>query len=159
DGLEIVARPPRRQTLGLYATRRRGSDARPYRTLLRRVDPIQGSCDCADFLRSSLGLCKHLLAVLEDVASRPQALEAAGREPAPSASLLWHPIRPLSGPGDWLEQVRWIGGAPDRSLRRWLRRVHGSGWSPEVPRDPERRRELVDALLVSVGHGQDDPAL
>ena len=40
DGLQIVSRPPRGQLLGLYATRRRGSSSRPYRTLLRRVEPI-----------------------------------------------------------------------------------------------------------------------
>jgi len=40
DGLQIVARPPRGRILGLYATRRAGSPARPYRTLLRRVEPI-----------------------------------------------------------------------------------------------------------------------
>jgi hypothetical protein len=69
DGLQIVSRPAAGGLLGLYMTRRKGSPARPYRTLLRRVEPIEGSCDCADFLRSSLGLCKHLLVVLEDVAS------------------------------------------------------------------------------------------
>ena len=64
DGLHIVSRPVGGRILGLYATRRKGSPARPYRTLLRRVEPVEGSCDCADFLRSSLGLCKHLLAAV-----------------------------------------------------------------------------------------------
>jgi hypothetical protein len=59
DGLQIVARPPRGRILGRYATRRRGSASRPYRTVLRGIEPLAGSCDCADFLRSSLGLCKH----------------------------------------------------------------------------------------------------
>src|SRR5688572_29485379 len=62
DGLQIISRPAGGRILGLYATRRKGSPARPYRTLLRRVEPVEGSCDCPDFLRSSLGLCKHLLA-------------------------------------------------------------------------------------------------
>src|SRR5207244_11790422 len=65
DEIQIVGRP-RGRLLGLYATRRRGSRARPYRTLLRRIEPIEGSCECADFLRSSLGLCKHLVAAGED---------------------------------------------------------------------------------------------
>ncbi|MGH9576476.1 MAG: SWIM zinc finger family protein, partial [Terriglobales bacterium] len=109
DRLQIVARPPRGQLLGLYATRRRGSSARPYRTLLRSVEPIHGSCDCPDFLRSSLGLCKHLLTVLEVVASRPRAFEKAGRESILNASpLCGDPIRPLTGPGDGRAQVRWI---------------------------------------------------
>ena len=79
DQLHVVARPPHGRRLGFYVTRRPGSHARPYRTLLRGIEPIEGSCDCADFLRSSLGLCKHLLTVLEHVASRPGRLnEAAG---------------------------------------------------------------------------------
>src|SRR6202163_159637 len=68
DEIQIVRRPSGR-LLGLYATRRQGSHARPYRTLLRRIEPLDGSCECADFLRSSLSLCKHLVAVLEDVVS------------------------------------------------------------------------------------------
>src|SRR2546428_9155920 len=97
DGLQIVTRPRCGGPLGLYATRRQGSAARPYRTLLRCVEPIQGSCSCPDFLRSSLGLCKHLLAVLEDIASKPRASERARRAAALDATpLRWDPIRPLT---------------------------------------------------------------
>jgi len=160
DALQILARPPRGQLLGLYATGRRGSSARPYRTLLRRVEPVWGSCDCADFLRSSLGLCKHLLAVLEDMASRPRAFDKASREPIPNASpLCWDPIRPLTGRGDWLAQVRWVDGTPDHSLRQWLHPTKGGGWTLEVPEGPARRLELVDALLGSLRDGRGDPAL
>ena len=42
DGLQIVSRPGGGRVLGPYATRRKGSPARPYRTLLRGVDPIAG---------------------------------------------------------------------------------------------------------------------
>src|SRR5437867_4012105 len=126
DRLQIVARPRKGRRLGLYATRRAGSSARPYRTLLRRLEPIEGSCDCADFLRSSLGLCKHLLTVLEDVASRRGGLGEAGREPIPNSSpLRWDPVRPLTGPGDWLTRIRWVGGQPDRDLRRWFHAGNG----------------------------------
>jgi len=119
DQLQIVARPPKGRRLGLYATRRSGSPARPYRTLLRSIEPFEGSCDCADFLRSSLGLCKHLLTVLEDVASRRGGLKETGREPIPNSSpLRWDPVRPLTGSGDWLARVCWVGGPPDRDLRR-----------------------------------------
>jgi hypothetical protein len=160
DGLQIVSRPGGRRLLGLYATRRKGSPARPYRTLLRRVEPVEGSCDCADFLRSSLGLCKHLLAVLEDVTSRPRALEKARRELGPSASpLRWDPVRPLTGPGDWLAQVRWVDGTPDRGLGRWLRPVNGGGFTLDVPTAPGRRLQLVEALLGSLGDGRSEPAL
>ena len=160
DGLQIVARPPRGQLLGLYATRRRGSPALPYRTLLRRVEPIQGSCDCADFLRSSLGLCKHLLTVLEDVASKRRAFEQARHEPIPNASpLCWDPIRPLTGPGDWLAQVRWVDGTPAGGLRRWLCPAKEGGWRLAVPSGPEPRLELVEELLRCLRDGHGDPAL
>ena len=97
DQLRIVARPPKGRRLGLYATRRAGSPAHPYRTLLRGIEPTEGSCDCADVLRSSLGLCKHLLTVLEDVASRRGGLDEAGREPTLNSSpLRWDPVRPLT---------------------------------------------------------------
>jgi superfamily II DNA or RNA helicase len=160
DGLQIVARPPQARLLGLYATRRHGSSSRPYRTLLRGVEPLSGSCDCADFLRSSLGLCKHLLTVLEDVVSRRRALDRARSEPAPHASpLSWDPIRPLTGPGDWLAQVRWVNGTPDRGLRQWLHPAKGSGFALDVPKEPERRLALVDELLGALRGGHGDPAL
>jgi hypothetical protein len=160
DGLKIVSRPGGGRLFGLYATRRKGSQARPYRTLLRRVEPVEGSCDCADFLRSSLGLCKHLLAVLEDATSKPRALEKARRAPAPSASpLRWDPVRPLTGPGDWLAQVRWVDGTPDRGLERWLRPAKGGGFTLDVPKTPERRLRLLEALLGSLRDGRGEPAL
>jgi hypothetical protein len=160
DGLQIVSRPRGGRLLGLYATRRKGSPARPYRTLLRRVDPIEGHCDCPDFLRSSLGLCKHLLAVLEDVTARPRAFEKARREPAPDGPpLRWDPVRPLTGPGDWLAQVRWVDGTPPARLRRWLRLTGAGGFTVEVPKRVERRLDLVDALLGALGDGRGEPAL
>ena len=79
DDIRIVGRP-RGRLLGLYRTRRHGLVARPYRTLLRRIEPIEGSCECADFLRNSLGLCKHLVTVLEDVA--PQRRRCDGIQSA-----------------------------------------------------------------------------
>jgi superfamily II DNA or RNA helicase len=160
DGLQIVSRPAGGRLRGLYATRRRGSAARPYRTYLRAVDPIEGSCDCADFLRSSLGLCKHLLAVLEDVFSKPRALEKARREAAPAASALrWDPIRPLSGRGDWLAQVRWVDGSPDRGLARWLRPAKGGRFAVEVPEASAHRLRLVNQLIRSLRDGNAEPAL
>jgi hypothetical protein len=161
DQLQIVARPPRGRRLGLYATTRRaGSPARPYRTLLRRIEPVDGSCDCADFLRSSLGLCKHLLAVLDDLASKRGGLAEAGREPMPNPSpLRWDPVRPLTGPGDWLARVLWIDGPPDRDLRRWFRPGDNDRWTLDVPATREARLGAVDALLGVLGRGHAEPAL
>jgi hypothetical protein len=145
DEIQIVRRP-RRQPLGLYATRRRGSRATPYRTLLRRIEPLDGSCECADFLRNSLALCKHLVAVLEHLSSkrRRSAVEPdSAREPMP---LRWDPVRPLTGPGDWLARVCWVDGTPDRNLRRWFRPASGC-WTVTVPDAPRQRLALDPASV------------
>src|SRR4051812_7682360 len=71
DELRVERRPEGGKVLGLYATRRRGSAARPYQTVVTGLDPIEGRCDCPDFLKNSLGLCKHVLAVLEFLHARP----------------------------------------------------------------------------------------
>lgn len=118
DALRQESRP-KRPFLGVQTTRRAGraGGPRPYVTVLHSVDPPAGSCDCPDFLKNSLGLCKHLMIVLESVYARPERLRAARREQAQRAAkpgewLQFHPIRPLSGLGDWLQQVRWHLGAP-----------------------------------------------
>lgn len=135
DGLAIASRPSGGRLLGTYATRRKGSSARPYQTLILHVDPLDGSCDCPDFLRSSLGICKHLAAVLQDLASKPRVFERArSEEPPQLPGPRWNPVRPLTGPGDWLAQVR-----P----------------SVSIPAKPEKRLALVEYLLGEVC----DPAL
>jgi hypothetical protein len=158
DEIQIVGRP-RRGPLGLYATRRRGSGARSYRTLLRRIEPLDGSCECADFLRNSLGLCKHLIAVVEHVFSKRRRSDVE-LELAPEAvPLRWDPVRPLTGVGDWLARIRWVDGTPARNLRRWLHPVPGKGWTVAVPDAPEQRLALVDRLLGALRDGSADPAL
>jgi hypothetical protein len=157
DDIQIIRRP-RSGPLGLYATRRHGSGARPYRTLLRRIEPLDGSCECADFLRSSLGLCKHLVAVLEDVALKRRGA-AVERESPPEPPLRWDPVRPMTGLGDWLARVRWVNGTPDRDLRRWLRPASERGWSIAVPEAPQQRLALVDRLLGTLRDGNGEPAL
>ena len=157
DEIQIVRRP-RGRLLGLYATRRRGSRARPYHTLLRGIEPVDGSCECADFLRNSLGLCKHLVAVLEDVVSKRRRVDIES-EAAPASALRWDPIRPLTGVGDWLARVRWIDGMPDRDLRRSLHPARGKGWAVAVPEAAPRRLVLVDRLLGALRDGKSEPAL
>ncbi|MBI3854724.1 MAG: DEAD/DEAH box helicase [Planctomycetes bacterium] len=139
DGLAIASRPAGAKLLGNYSTRRKGSSARPYQTLLLQIDPLDGSCDCPDFLRSSLGICKHLIAVLEDLASKPRLFERAREEASPRpASSRWHPVRPLTGAGDWLAQIH-----------------------PPVPipSKPEKRLALVEYLLGDLRDGRREPAL
>jgi superfamily II DNA or RNA helicase len=119
DGLCIVASPPRGATLGPYSTARapasRGRRARrdaqrvqrPYVTLLEGLRPLSGSCDCPDYVRSSLGLCKHLLVVLDAVHRKGLSGEAENarvRRPraatALRARLTWSASLPLLGPLD-----------------------------------------------------------
>ena len=178
DVLRIASRPPNGRILGLYTTRRRTSKARPYQTTIVGVDPIEARCDCPDFVKNALGVCKHVLSVLEDIHDRPRALKKALAEQAklrdhPRPGLAWNPIRPLTGEGDWLERVSWVApngaakgaGASDKpAILRWFRQAGGS-WnlrSSYLDR-PERRLELVnellDALPARITSPQDDPAL
>ncbi|MQA31573.1 MAG: hypothetical protein GEU82_17355 [Luteitalea sp.] len=157
DEIQIVKRP--RGRLGLYATRRGGSRARPYRTLLRRTEPLDGSCECADFLRNSLGVCKHLVAVLEYVISKRRRGDVDRESAVEPAPLRWDPIRPLTGTGDWLARIRWVDGTPDPDLRRRLRPANGSGWTITVPGASPQRLRLVSRLLAVLRDGNDEPAL
>jgi superfamily II DNA or RNA helicase len=138
DELRVASRPGRQSRLGRYATRRRGSTARPYTTELYSLEPLCASCDCPDFIRSALGICKHVLTVLEDLRqsrrgggrtrSGPALSRAEGGSltsaPAESGSLIsacpkgasfplpllaWSPVRPLTGAGDWMARIRWTG--------------------------------------------------
>jgi hypothetical protein len=158
DEIQIVERP-RGQRLGLYATRRHGSRARPYRTLLRRIEPLDGSCECADFLRNSLGLCKHLVAVLEHVVSKRRRGDVERTSVPEPVPLRWDPVRPLTGLGDWLARIRWVDGTPARDLRRWLRPADGHGWTVAVPEASQQRLALVDRLLAALPDGNGEPAL
>ena len=156
DGLRVSSRPAK-GALGEYETRRAREEARPYRTVLRRLDPLEASCDCRDFLRGALGLCKHVAAVLAALAARPRAWQAAlAAEPLRAARGLlgWDPVRPLTGPGRWCERLRWTGAQPPGSGRRWGRLeadtwVLRETWSDQ----PARRLELVETLL-GLGRGR-----
>lgn len=70
DELRVVDHP--RGDLGDYRTARPGAtrkSQRPYITRVCALDPIETSCACPDFLRSSLGVCKHGLAVAPEVST------------------------------------------------------------------------------------------
>jgi len=164
DGLVVASRPPRGAVLGEYTTRARArpgkkepvarrSGPRPYRTLLEGVEPLRGSCTCADYIRGSLGVCKHLLVVLDDVLSKrgraarveveQRALEARPKQGA----LRWLPVRPLLGPGDRLAGLRWEGNGSSSSgagrLGRWLPSGHPE---PTELADLGRRQTFLRAL-------------
>jgi hypothetical protein len=171
DELRIETRPEGRRMLGLYTTRRRGSQARPYRTTISGVDPLEGRCDCPDFLKNSLALCKHTLAVLESLHAKPGLLKRALKEQQSLAGgsrrgPVWDPIRPLVGPGDWLEAVKWVepvgAGEPGprlASAREWFRPAKNGamGLRSSYRDDPARRLELVESLLKAVPARAADP--
>jgi superfamily II DNA or RNA helicase len=165
DGLRVARRPNGTTPLGLYETRRPRGRARPYRTWLETAEPLEGSCDCPDFARSSLGLCKHLLTVLDEIGRKPRLWERALRSRASARTrmprLLWDPVRPLRGPGDWLARVRVSvppagqkqrGALPSalHPLRRHFRPgPNGEVWTlDDAPLEsPTERLALVTGLL------------
>ena len=161
DGLRIATPPAGREPFGIYTTRRSREQARPYRTLLACVQPLQGSCDCPDFLRSSLGLCKHLLTVVDALAARPRKMEKALSSTLHADGawkLTWDPLRPLLGRGNWLERVRLVPGdgeklpAKDslRRIRKWFTPGGDHGWriAESFEEDPRRRLRLVEDLAA-----------
>ncbi len=174
DELRVAARPDDGRVLGLYATRRKGSVGRPYRTVIAGIDPIDARCDCPDFPKNSLGVCKHILTVLELIHARPRVLQRAHaeQEANPQAlptGLRWDPIRPLTGPGDWLEHVSWLGplGTKGAAARAsvWFRTGRDGALTLRKTYNdvPAKRLDLVNDLLALAGPGArglaHDPAL
>jgi hypothetical protein len=158
DALEVASRPAGRSVYGLYKTKRAGSSERPYTTLLAGIEPLRASCDCADFVRNSLGICKHVLTVLQDIAGRgyridPGHTPPTAKERLGQARVLWHPVRPLTGKGDWLERVRLIANGCDGALltklRTWFCRNDAGALSlhSAYADKPRERLEVVNALL------------
>jgi hypothetical protein len=159
DALEVASRPPGKTLYGLYRTKRAGSSERPYTTLLAGIEPLRASCDCADFVRNSLGICKHVLTVLDDIARRGYRIEPGHIPPAVTERsgqpcLLWHPVRPLTGQGDWLERVRLIADGGDgpvlAKLSKWFRRSDTGALTlhSTYADKPQERLEVVRALQL-----------
>ena len=147
DNLRVEARPAEGRLLGLYVTRRTGSGSRPYRTVLLGVDPIEGRCDCPDFLKNSLGLCKHVLVVLEHLHARPRLLQQATKEQEWSDRSARK--RSSLGPDPPAHGHRRLAGS--RRLERRLRGRQstvrsGRAGSPMVPLEPGRQRVSEEQL-------------
>ncbi len=176
DELSVEQRPPRGAPWGRYvltgqrqqpggARRSKKAELRPYAVELYGLAPLAASCNCADFLRSSLGLCKHLLVALEDLAQRRKKLPAfdvAGLPPSARPWLSWNPVRAWTGAGDRLEGLRWDSamftteraakprgkGASARAARAAAAALAAGAPAPELLRDPAGRSALVEALLA-----------
>ncbi len=173
EGLRVHRRP-QAGFHGDYQTARRAKGQRPYTTRLERLEPLRGSCSCPDFRGNSLGLCKHLLAVLEDLARHPAAVRRALVQAEPrrqTPALRWQPNKPLAGDGDWLRQVvlDWppsVGrsSAAWQALRRRFTARDGAlVLADPHAGDPAARMELLEALQATASRrtGRDgaDPAL
>lgn len=168
-----VARRPK-GGIGTYVTRRRRSATRPYRTELAGIDPLSASCDCPDFLRNALGLCKHVLVALDDLHRRRPQTGAAATGQGLRPVLRWQPIRPMTGADDWLERIVWQ--APETRGQRKSGRYHrarrwfawhsdGSGRVANTHRGkPAERLAMVRDLLTFAtladagGHSHADAA-
>ena len=81
DGLRIDARPGGGQSARpLRDEAEEDRTSGPIPRCWTAVEPIEASCDCPDFLKNSLGVCKHILTVLEHLYSRPRLLQQALKE-------------------------------------------------------------------------------
>ena len=66
---------------GMYVTRRPGAGSRPYSTMIQEVDPVEGRCDCPDFVKNSLGICRaHPRRDRPPDTQRPRLLQQAKKE-------------------------------------------------------------------------------
>jgi hypothetical protein len=156
DGLAVVGRPARGAVYGEYTTGRgERRDRRAPRPYVTAIEPspggpvLGGSCDCADFVRSSLGLCKHMLVVLDALHAERGGLP--DREPArpPSrARLVWDPRLPLLGPLDRLAGLRLEAAAGAPLLPAPLRRAldGGGAIAARACGDPHARLDLLTRL-------------
>jgi hypothetical protein len=161
EQLKVAERPRGRAVLGPYRTRRPKEAPRPYRTYLHSMAPLHVACDCPDYTKGGLGVCKHGLAVLHDIGGRPRVLARALVQRASGPVAYWHPIQPLQGPVDRLAAVR----VPDpaalpKALRALLTPGPGPArLRPAALRGAVARRRTVELLQALVDRANPDPAL
>jgi superfamily II DNA or RNA helicase len=154
-----VVEAPGRGPWGRYQVARADADGTlPYDVRLLSVAPVRGSCDCADYLRGSLGLCKHLLAVLAHLARKPRAFQEILKIPTSREmrrpAIVWDAAMPAPGPVDPLQALGLVtpaaGGQPPvpPALARLF---HAPGAGPRRLRttygdDPSARLRLIRAI-------------
>ena len=154
DSLQIRERPPGKKIVGLYGVGRAESRSIRSRVLLASLEPLRSSCGCRDFVRGSLGICKHVFAVVDGWFRAGAPVPTAPGSIVPRLS--WDPIRPLAGPGDWLDRLRWtdaavhpVEGLAEAAARR--RFLPGRGPRPLVTThagSPIARQKLIASLLT-----------
>ncbi|MBK6533891.1 MAG: DEAD/DEAH box helicase [Deltaproteobacteria bacterium] len=164
DGLAVTRSPARGAVLGEYRTGRAAQgtskdSARPYVTALVSLAPLRTSCGCSDFLRSSLGLCKHGLVVIEHLARSNALAKADGRrtrEPK-APRLSWDPVHPPRASDDRLLRVRYESVAGARSPTGFR------GATPDAATlaDASKRLRFINRLRRALADGAlvGDPAV
>lgn len=163
DELKVAKRPAQAQ--GLYALKSKERGTRPYTTLVTSAATLEGSCDCRDYVRSGLALCKHLVVAFVS-ANEPRGRGKAKRLPVPARAFpprfTWDPVRPLTGVGDPLERLGFTGKASalPAALRDDLREER---LVPPPATNAGERLSWVRALHRSLERraalGLDDPAI
>jgi superfamily II DNA or RNA helicase len=145
DDLRVAARPAR-GLVGVYRTEGPGDASRPalrpYDTALYSLESLQLSCSCADFVRSSLGLCKHGMVVLEGLARPEVARDEGAPEPALAPRLLWSYAHPTHGSADRLARLSYAG--PRAASEPDLRMLCGP---------PDQRLAMIDTLHAHITSG------
>lgn len=182
DSLKILTSPSQKKLLpGEYKIGVAKNRVRPYRTIIQSCSPYRGSCDCPDFLKNSLGLCKHLLTILRDNILFESTPTPKDFPNLPEGHLWWDPVRPYKGKGDVLGQIRMSPlSSSNRKVtvsawnaRKWFISSHdGSLKLKELFHDDPKRRsamiqeiqrvlsvknkgELLDSALVSILQTED----
>ncbi len=154
-----VVKSPRGGPFGDYTLRSRqtAGDLR-YAVRLYAVAPLQGSCDCPDFLRGALGLCKHLLAVVDHLAAKPrlwrEAQDATNHPAALLPRLRWDATLAPAGAFDPLRALclQTVGASararPPAGLLRLFRPTKSGllHLDETHDEDPEARLQLVAEL-------------
>ena len=164
---------PRRGTWGRYRLGRASADGTlPYDVRLWSLSAIGGACDCPDFSRGGLGICKHLAAVVAHLAAKPRLFRRllAGPSGAPSG-IVWDAAVEAAAAGDLLGALRFARSSTDengsgkasspgstlfRALNGGLPRLRATHAS-----DPVKRLRLVKTLAQDVrraGAGADPAA-
>src|SRR5207247_830 len=96
-----VLEAPGRGPWGRYRLGKPDVDgALPYDVRLWSLEPPSGSCDCPDFVRGSLGVCKHLAAVMMHLGANTRGLQRVLRTPPgtpPPFSIMWDPVAGSDG--------------------------------------------------------------
>lgn len=138
----------------------------PYLIRLYGLAPLRARCDCMDFLRGALGLCKHVLAVLMALASAPRIWQqASASEALPLPWLTWDATSSPAGFFDPLTAIGidagQIGKAGASVLRHFRPGTHGiRRLANTCAHDPEARLRLVRDLERAIlrARSSADPA-